>query len=105
MVERAPVEVALAIELLVAPLEELQIVLRLVLLDPLDVLVVLDPGLALRAPELRRPREDAEVVVEPVVRRALDRLLRLVPELVEDRDRGVPGDLRRLGPDHLVRAQ
>src|SRR5204863_440630 len=65
----------------------------------------LQPGLALRAPELRGPREDAEVVVHPVVRAALDRLLRVVLEVMEDRHGGVA---RQLGPalaDDLVRTE
>ena len=71
VVELVPVDVALAVELLVVPAEELQVVLGRVLLHPLDEAVVLDPRLALGAPELGRPREDAEMVVEPVVPRRL----------------------------------
>src|SRR5260370_30378172 len=72
---------------------------------PVDELVVGDPGRALCAPELRRPREHTEVLVEPVVRAALDDLLRVVLEVVEDRDGRIAGDLRRLFADPLVRTQ
>ncbi len=48
---------------------------------------------------------DADVVVEPVRRRAGDRRLRVVLELVEDRDRRIAGALRRLGADQLVGAE
>ena len=102
MVELVPVDVALAVELLVVPAEELEVVLGRVLLHPLDEAVVLDARLALGAPELGRPREDAEVVVEPVVPAALDRRLRVVAEVVEDRDRRVPGALRGLVAQQLV---
>ncbi len=45
------------------------------------------------------------MVVQPVVRTALDRLLRVVLEVVEDRDRRIAGDLRRLLAEQLVRPQ
>ena len=72
---------------------------------PLDVLVALDSSLALWAPELCRPGVDPEVVVQPVVRSALDRLLRVVLEVVEDRDRRIAGDFRGLLAEQLVRPQ
>ena len=73
--------------------------------DPVGEVVVGQPGLALRAPELGRPREHAEVVVHPVVRAALDRLLRLVLEVVEDRNRRIAGELGAALADQLVSAQ
>src|SRR5687768_2453572 len=79
-----PVDPALAVELLVAPAQELEVVLRRVVAEPLDVLHVLDSRLALRAPELGRPGEETQVVEEPVVRAALHGLLRVVLEVVED---------------------
>ena len=105
VLERVPVDVALPVQLLVVPLEQLQVVLGLVVTNPLDEAVVGDPRLALRAPELRRPRVDAVVVVEPVVTATLDRLLRVVLEVVEHRDRRIAGELRRLLADQLVGAQ
>ena len=75
------------------------------LAQPLDEVVVGEAGLALRAPELGRPGVHAEVVVDPVVGAALDRLLRVVLEVVEDGDGGVAGQARRLLADQLERAQ
>ena len=105
VLERIPVDVALPVQGVVVPAQELEVVLRRVILEPFDEAEVLDPGLPLRAPELGRPGEDAEVVVEPVVAPALDRLLRVVLEVVEDRDGRVAGALRRLLAEELVRAQ
>ncbi len=99
---RVPVDIPFPVQLLVAPPDELEIVLRWVVAHPVDVLVALDPRLPLRAPELRRPGVDPEVVVQPVVRAALDRLLRVVLEVVEDRDRGISGQLGRLLAEQLV---
>src|SRR6266550_3822878 len=61
VVELVPVHVALPVELLVVPAQELEVVIRWVLLHPLDVAEVFDARLALRAPELRRPGVDADV--------------------------------------------
>src|SRR6266540_4915290 len=105
VLEGVPVGVALPVQLLVVPAQELQVVFRLVVLEPLDELVVGDPGLALGAPELGRPRKDTVVVVEPVVPAALDLALRVVLEVVEDRDGRVAGALRRLLSKQLVGAE
>ena len=72
---------------------------------PLDELVLVDAGRALRAPDLHRPREDAEVVVGPVVERAGDDLLRVIAEVVIDRDVRIAGDLGALRAELLVGPQ
>src|SRR5207244_12637756 len=77
----------------------LDVVLDGMLANPVREVVVRDPGLALRAPELGRPREHAEVLVQPFVRAALDRLLRVVLEVVEDRDGRVAGALGGFGTE------
>src|SRR5215210_6602366 len=94
VLERIPIDVALAVQGLVVPAQELEVILRVVILEPFDEAEVLDPGLTLRAPELGRPGKDADVVVEPVMASALDRLLRVVLEVVEDRDGRIAGSLR-----------
>src|ERR671911_2039595 len=105
VLERIPVHVAPPVQLLVAPARELEVVLRRVVAEPLDLLETFDSRLSLRAPELGRPREDAEVVIEPVIGAALDRLLGVVLEVVEDRDRGVARELGRLLAQELVHAE
>jgi hypothetical protein len=100
-----PLDESLAAELLVAPGEELEVVVEGVVEPPVDELHVLDPRGALRAPELGRPRVDAEVVVGPVVRDARDDLLRVVLEVVVHAHRGIPRELCRLLADDLEHAQ
>ena len=70
MVERLPRDVTDAAELLVAPAEELQVVLDRMVAEPVDVLVVGDAGLAHRRPDLDDPGEHAEMLVDPVERAA-----------------------------------
>ena len=96
MLEGIPVDEALAAQLLVAPAQQLEIVLGRVLAIPVDELVLVDAGLALRAPELDRPGEQAEVVVQPVVEDAGDHFLGVVAKVVEDRDVRVAGELGAL---------
>src|SRR5438270_397489 len=102
MIEGIPVHISLAAELLVTPLEHLQIVLERVLAIPLDRLPILDSRDSLRTPDLDRPGEDAEVIVHPIVEDAGDDLLRMVAEVVEHRDVGVAGDFGALSADLLV---
>jgi hypothetical protein len=80
--EREPVDVGLAGALLVAPLQQLEVVFRRVLAVPLDPLVVGDAGFLVRRPDLDRPEQRAQVLVDPVLR-AGDDLLRVVLELVD----------------------
>ena len=103
MLERVPVDVALAE--LVRELQQREVVLGRVLADPVDEVVVGEAGGALRAPELRHPRVDAEEVVDPVDVAAADDHLRVVLEVVEDRDRRVAGEARRLLAHELERAE
>ena len=104
MVERVPVHVRVGI-VLARPADERDVVLDRVLANPVRQVVVGQAGLPLRAPELGRPGEDTEVVVHPVVRAALDRLLRVVLEVVEDRDSRIPRELGAARTDDLVRTQ
>src|SRR2546430_1432235 len=62
MVELVPVDVRVGV-LLVRPANQLEVVLDRMLANPVCEVVLTDTGLALRAPELRRPREHAEVFV------------------------------------------
>src|SRR5438105_392773 len=91
VLEGIPLDVRAAWVALLEPAQDRELVLDRVLAQPLDEVVPLQTGLPLRAPELGRPGEDAEVVVEPVVRPALDRLFRVVLEVAEDGDGGVAG--------------
>ena len=104
MLELVPVDVAAVAEL-VGELQDLEVVLGRVIADPVDEVVVLEAGRALRAPELGHPRERAEEVVDPVDVAAADDHLRVVLEVVEDRDRRVAGEPRRLLADELERAE
>ena len=54
MVELVPVDVRVRV-VLVRPLDQLEVVFDRVLSDPVGEVVVGQPGLALRAPELGRP--------------------------------------------------
>jgi hypothetical protein len=73
--------------------------------DPVGEVVVRKTRLPLRAPEFRCPGEDAEVVVHPVVCPALDRLLGVVLEVVEDGHRRISGELRATVAEDLVRTE
>src|SRR5204862_5451453 len=77
VLERIPRDVALAAQLAVAPREELHVVLGGVLAVPVDVVIALDARLPRRRPDLHRPEELAEVLVDPV-EAAGDHLLRVV---------------------------
>src|SRR5207253_6528570 len=57
MVERVPIDVALAAELAIAPANELEIVLGRMLAIPVDEVVALDARLLDRRPDLHRPDE------------------------------------------------
>ena len=103
MVDLVPLDVRVRVVLL-RPLDQGEIVLDRVVANPIREVVVGEAGLPLRAPELRRPREGAEVVVHPVVCTALDRLLGLVLEVVEDGDGRVPGERGAALADDSVRA-
>ncbi len=92
VLKRFPVDVGEPVALLVAPLEQLQVVLDRVLAEPVDPLVALDVGRLVRRPDLDHPEQRAEVLVEPVLR-AADDFLRVVLELVPDAHRGVAGEL------------
>ena len=70
VMERLPVDVCRAGELLLAPAKELQIVFDRVIAVPVDVLVALQPRFAHRAPDLHHPAEHAQVVIDPVERAA-----------------------------------
>ncbi len=103
MLERVPVDVALAE--LVRELQHGELVLGRVLAQPVDEVVLLETGLALRAPELGHPRIGAEVVVDPVDVAALDHHLRVVLEVVEDRDGGIARDACRFLAHELEGAE
>ena len=95
MVERIPGHVGLSPQLAIAPGEQLQVVLGRVRAIPLDEVVVLDSRLAHRRPDLHGPEELPQVLVDPV-EAAGDHLLRVVLEVVEDRDVGIAGELGAL---------
>ncbi len=90
--------------MLVAPLQQLQVVLGRVLAVPVDPVVVGDAGLAVRRPQLHGPEQRAEVLVEPVLG-AGDDLLRVVLEIVEDADRRIAGELGAEFAETLVDPQ
>src|SRR2546423_10038433 len=104
MLELVPVDIRTRIVLL-RPLEQRDVVLDRMVPDPVGEVVVGETGLPLWAPELRRPREDAEVVVQPVVRASLDGLLRLVLEVVADRDGRITRQLASPLSDQRARAK
>ena len=101
MLERFPVDVRHAAELLLAPAKQLEIVLGRVIAKPVDIEIFFQSGLAHRAPDLDHPAEHPEVIVDPV-ERAADDLLRVITELVIDGDVRVAGKLAALRADALV---
>src|SRR5437764_15279521 len=60
MVELVPVDVRVRVSVS-RPLDQREVVLDRMLAHPVGEVVVRAPGLALRAPELRAPRAEAEV--------------------------------------------
>src|SRR5262249_19733409 len=98
MLERVPVDVALAAELAVAPAQELEVVLGGMLAIPVGVVIALDPRLPDRRPDLDRPDALAEVLVD-TVEAAGDDIIGVVFEVVEDRDVGVSRELGRFLPE------
>src|SRR5262245_7467243 len=101
MIERVPVDEAAAAEVPVAPADQLQLVLDgMVAAEPArPAHADVDARRPPRAPQLRRPRVDADVLVEPAARRR--RLL--APEL-DRRPRRVPGEQRAPLAEHAVGA-
>ena len=92
VLERPPVDMGLSAALLVAPLQQLQVVGHRVLAVPVDPLVVGDAGLPVGRPDLDHPEQCAQVLVDPVLR-AGDHFLRVVAELMPDAGRRVAGVL------------
>src|SRR5689334_2310558 len=70
MLEAFPRAMRRAAELVLAPAKKLEIVLDRVIAKPVDELVVGDARLAHRRPDLDHPREESEVLVDPVERAA-----------------------------------
>ena len=95
MAEGPPIDIGLAVALLVAPLQQLQVVFHRVLAVPVDPLVVGDAGFLVRRPDLHRPEQRTHVLVDPVLR-AGDDLLGVVLEVVPDAHGRVA---RELGAD------
>ncbi len=104
MVERPPAGVRGAAQLLVAPANELQVVLGRMVAEPVDVLVAFDAGLAHGRPDFHDPGKNAEVLERPQERRADDRL-RVVAKIVMDGNGRIAGQLGALLPDGLVNPQ
>ena len=104
VLERIPVDMRQAGALLVAPLQQLQVVFGRVLAVPVDPVVVGDAGLAVGRPQLHRPEQRAQVLVDPVLR-AGDDLLRVVLEVVVDADGRVAGELGAQRAQALVDPQ
>ena len=72
---------------------------------PLDKLVILNPRLLLRAPQLYHPRKHPQVVIHPIVEHARNDLLGVVAKVVVDGNGRVAGDLGALFSDLLIRPQ
>src|SRR5262249_37786396 len=94
MLERVPVDEAAPAELGVAVAQQCEVVVDRVLVEPFDQVVLLDARAWNRAPELRGPRVDTEMVVRPRVGAASDHVLRVVAEVVVHADMSIPGELR-----------
>ena len=58
--------------------------------EELDEVRHLDTGLLRQAPEFGRERDDANLLEGPIDQPALDRLLLVVGEVIEDADAGYP---------------
>jgi hypothetical protein len=80
-----------AAALLIAPLQQLQVVFGRVVAVPVDPVVLVDAGFLVGGPDLHRPEQRAQVLVHPVLR-AGDDLLGVVLEVVEGADRRVAGE-------------
>src|SRR6476469_1294758 len=68
---------------------------------PLDIFVLGNAGLLLRAPDLNRPAKHSHVFVEPGVETAADDLIGMVAKLVINRGRRIAGDVGPGLPDLL----
>ena len=69
---------------------------------PVYVFIVLDARLALRAPELHRPGEAAQLLIKPVVEYPGDHLFGVIAKVVIDLDVGVAVDLAAPLADLLI---
>ena len=101
VLESLPGDVCLAAEFFLAPPKDLEVVFGRVIAKPVDVRILLEPGLAHGTPDLDHPAEHPEVVVDPVERAAND-LLRVIAELMVDGDIRIPRDFSPFGADLLV---
>src|SRR6266851_5034673 len=102
MPERIPVHITLAIKRLVAPFQELQVVFHGMFPEPIDVFVVRDTRLPLWRPYLYGPAENAQVIVNPVVKDPGYDLFGMVFEIVEYGDGGIARDFRALLAELLI---
>ena len=92
MIERAPPNMGEAVDLLIAPTNELQVVIGRVIAKPVDVFVIGDARFAHRRPNLDDPTENSEMLVNPIPSPA-DHRLGVITELVIDGDVRVTGEL------------
>ena len=92
VIECIPVNVALALVGLIAPFEQLQVILNRMLAEPVNVLIARDSGFAHRAPDLNHPTVRAQLCVEPILR-ASNNFLWVIFELVKHADRRVAREL------------
>src|SRR5690606_5904046 len=83
VIELVPIDIAPAFQLVIAPLQQLEIIFDRVFPIPLDKLEVVDAGLPLRTPDFYRPHVHPQMGVNPV-KTAGDDLLRVILEVVED---------------------
>ena len=104
VIECVPRDVALASEFLVAPAQQLQVILGRMVAIPVNEVVLLDAGFLGRRPDLDCPEKLAEVFIDPV-EAAGDHLLRVIAEVVEDGNVRVTGELLALYAELLVQPQ
>mmetsp|Transcript_15759 Transcript_15759/g.43575 ORF Transcript_15759/g.43575 Transcript_15759/m.43575 type:complete len:491 (-) Transcript_15759:12-1484(-) len=104
VLEGRPVDMGLALALLVAPLQQLEVVLHRVGAVPVDPLGVLDAGLLVGRPQLDHPEQRAEVLVDPVLG-AGDDVLGVVAEVLVDADGRVAAVLFAQGRELLEQPQ
>ena len=87
--ERRPVAESFATHFRIERLEHFDVDFVTAISEELDEIRHLDTGLLGQAPEFRRERNDADLLVRPVDQAALDRHFLVVGEIVVDADRRV----------------
>src|SRR6266545_1495425 len=105
MLVRVPVHIPSALENFIVPLEQFEIIINGMFAIQIDEFKLFDARLFHRTPKFNRPRKKTQVIIGPVIEAACDDLLRVIFEIVKNRNVRITRELRSLLTDLLIRPQ